>query len=280
MPLGLNRTPPQPSRVEDRGCGCTYWGGEFVKKIILTFLGVLLVYVIFFIGTLIRNNLKKYETIGMSPKMERTIMVTGIGRALGSNDIAMTTIGYSNTDKDVAKAQETNKSVMDKVMADLKKMGVEDKDLQSNYTIYPDYTYSQDKGQELKGYRVTNQLTVKIRDLAKISEVLGLAGKYGANEVGGLSFTIDDPENLKSVAREKGLNDAKAKAEYLAKSLGMRLGSVVNFNEYVPDSGMYPYYKDALNIGAAEGGGAPAAVASGSRDVTVNVNVTYEILPY
>ncbi len=279
MPLGLNRTPPQPSRVDDRGCNCTWWGGEFAKKIFLTFLGVLLVYAIFFLGTVIRNNLKKYDTIGMSPKMERTIMVTGVGKAIGSNDIALTTIGYSNTDKDVAKAQATNKAVMDKVMDDLKKMGVEDKDMQSNYTIYPDYTYTQDKGQVLNGYRVTNQLTVKIRDLSKISDVLGLAGKYGANEVGGLSFTIDDPENLKSVAREKGLNDAKAKAEYLAKSLGMRLGSVVNFNEYAPESGIMPYYKDALNLGA-EGGGGPASVAAGTRDVTVNVNVTYEILPY
>ena len=60
--------------------------------------------------------------------MERTISVNGFGKVVGSNDIAVTTIGHSNTDKDVAKAQADNKKVMDKIAADLKTMGIEDKD--------------------------------------------------------------------------------------------------------------------------------------------------------
>ena len=261
--------------------GCYGSSGEcfhFGKKILMTIVGILLVNFIFYFGILIRNNAKKYNFIGMADKQERTITVNGLGKVSGNNDIAMTTIGYSNTDKDVAKAQAANKKVMDAVYAELKKMGVEDKDLQSSYTIYPDYNYTQDRGQELKGYRVSNSLTVKIRDLNKISDILGLAGKYGATEISGLSFTIDDPENLKAQARDKALADLKVKAARLANSLGVRLGGIVFYNEY--EGGDYQpkmMYAEATGIGGGMGGG-PAVVSGGSKDVTMNVNVTFEVL--
>lgn len=244
-----------------------------------TLMGVLLVYLIFFVGTVVRNNIKKYDFIGKVDRAERSISVAGYGKVTGNNDIAVTTIGFSNVDKDVAKAQTDNKKVMDKVFTDLKTLGVEDKDMQTNYTIYPEYNYTQDRGQELKGYRVNQQITVKIRDLSKITAVLGLAGKYGATEVGGLSFTIDDPENLKSQAREKSIADAKAKAQVLAARLGVRLGNVMYYNEYDGSNDYYPV-KAMSSIGA-EGGGigaGPAEVAAGSKDVVINTNITFEIL--
>ena len=262
------------------GCGCS-WGCSLGKKIIMTLIGVLLVYVIFYVGTLMRNNIKQYFYIGQADKMERTIMVTGMGKMTTSNDVAVTTMGYANTDKDVAKAQADNKAVMDKVFADLKAMGVEDKDIQSDYRVYPDYNYTQDKGQELKGYRITNNLTVKIRDLSKTSQILGLVGKYGLTEVAGLSYTIDDPESSKTVARNKALVNAKAKAQELASQLGVTLGNVVSYNEYEGDNGAV-YNMKALSssgMGGAALDSAPAALSSGSQDVAINVNVVYEIIP-
>jgi hypothetical protein len=287
MPItsGIKREPPavKPASgsccgAHGASCGCH---GTFGKKIILTLLGVLMVYSIFFVGTLINNNLKKYQYIGKVDKSERMVTVSGLGKVTGNNNIAVTTIGYSNTNKEVLKAQLENKAVMDQVMADLKKLGLEDKDLQSNYTIYPDYNYTQDKGQELKGYRVNNSVTVKIRDLSKINDVLGLAGKYGATEVSGLSFTIDDPSNLKDQARAKALEDAQKKAAELSASLGVRIGEVVSYSEYeASNDAYYPKYSSFMG---AEGGGmessAPEAVSGGSKDVLMNVNVTYEILP-
>ena len=264
---------------EEKGENKKCCGGHsfFGKKLLMTLLGILLVYIIVLAGTLIRNNGKKYFYIGKADKMERTIVVSGFGKVSGNNDLAVTTIGYSNTDKDVAKAQGDNKKVMDQIMSDLKTLGVVDKDLQSNYTIYPDYIYNQLKGQELVGYKVTNQLTVKIRDLSKIPQILGLAGKYGATEVSGLNFTIDDPENLKIDARIKALGDAKTKAQYLSEKLGVRLGSVVSFNEYEGSNDNFPMKN--MTFSSVEGGGGPESVASGSKDVTMNVSLTYEILP-
>ena len=247
-----------------------------------TLVGVFLVYLIFFLGTAVRNNIKKFNFIGQADKMERTVTVNGYGKVNGNNDIAMTTIGYSNTDKDVAKAQADNKKVMDKVMADLKKLGLVDKDLTTNYSIYPEYNYTQDKGQELKGYRVSEQIAVKIRDLSKISAVLNLAGKYGATEVSGLSFTIDDPENLKAQARDKALADAKVKAQALAGSLGVKMVSVVSYYENEGSNGYYPVMSKSLEMGLGGiggGGVAPVDVSGGSQDVVMNVSVTYEISP-
>ncbi|MFA5770985.1 MAG: SIMPL domain-containing protein [Patescibacteria group bacterium] len=263
----------QKNEMKKDCCGHSCFGKKFIK----TLVGILLVYAIVFMGTAIRNNGKKYFYIGKADKMERTIVVSGYGKVNGNNDIAVTTIGYSNTDKDVAKAQMDNKKVMDQIMSELKTFGVVEKDLQSNYTIFPDYNYTQQKGQELIGYKVTNQLSVKIRDLSKIPQILGLAGKYGATEVSGLSFTIDDPENLKMDARAKALGDAKSKAQYLSEKLGVRLGSVVSFNEYEGSNDVYQM--KVMAFGTAEGGGGPESVASGSKDVVMNVSVTYEILP-
>ena len=245
----------------------------------MALLGILLVYGIFYTGTLIRNNIKQYDYIGKADRMERVITVNGTGEVNGNNDIAMTTIGYSNTDKDVAKAQLANKKVMDQIMNALKGLGVADKDMQTNYSIYPEYNYTQDRGQQLIGYRVSNQVAVKIRDLTKIPEILGLAGQYGATEVAGLSFTIDEPEILKSQARDKALADAKLKAAVLANALNVRLGSVVSFNEYETGGDYYPMSAKSYGAGMGVGGGAPEAVAGGSKDVTMSVSVTYEIWP-
>lgn len=251
------------------------WGGDFGKKIIGTLVGVLLVYLTFYVGTLMRNELKKYNTIGVADQMERTLTVNGFGKVSGANNIAVTTIGYSTTDKDVAKAQQDNKKVMDGVMADLKVLGVADSDLETDYTIYPDYNYTTGKGQVFLGYKVTDTVKIKIRDLKKISDVLSLAGKYGANQVNGLTFTIDDPQGLQAQARDKAVADARQKAKALAQSLGVSLQGVISYNEAGADQPPAPMMYKAMNAGM---GGGPI-VASGSNDVTMNVTITYKIVP-
>lgn len=255
------------------------FGTGFGRRILWTLLGVLIVYSVFYIGAQTRNALKNYGYIGQSPYSERMITVAGYGKISGNNDIAMTSIGFSNIDADVATAQAANKKVMDGVFVDLKSMGIADKDVTTNYSIYPEYNYTQDRGQELKGYRVANTLQIKIRDLSKIPAVLGLAGKHGANQVGGLSFTIDDPENLKAQARDKALADAQQKAASLAARLGVQLVEIVSYNDYEGQPG-YPVSPMYLKEGMGGGGGvdvAPSAVSSGSQDVVMNVNITYKI---
>ena len=117
---------------------------------------------------------------------------------------------------------------------------------------------------------------MKIRDLDKISDVLALAGPTGVNQVGGLSFTIDDPEELKQQAREEALKNAKTKAESLASIAGVRLGRLVSFSEDFYGAPV-PVYRD-FAAGQGYGGGGAPTVEPGSQDVIVNVTVTYEVL--
>ncbi|MBI5729490.1 MAG: SIMPL domain-containing protein [Candidatus Magasanikbacteria bacterium] len=283
MPIISRRTDSEalPASVTAKPdcCGGKQYCHDFSKKILAVLLGILLVYLTFYVGSLTRNTIKKYNYVGLADQMERTITVIGFGKVNAKNDIALTTLGYSNTDKDVGKAQTDNTKVMDTLMSELRKMGIGDKDLQTSYSIGPVYDYT-DKGQQLKGYRVDSGVTIKIRDLTKISAILSLAGKYGANEVGGLSFTVDDTEDLKNQARDKALVDAKLKARKLAQSLGVTLGEVVSYNDYEAQPSYPSVY--AYNKMAAVGGpeiSAPADIASGSRDVGMNVNVTYKIYP-
>jgi len=258
-----------PASANKRGCCC----GEFGKKIIATLIGILLVYVIFYLGTLINNNIKKYNYIGKADRATQTITVTGYGKVVGSNDIAITTIGYSNTDKDVSKAQTDNKKVMDAVMADLKAMKIDEKDLKSSYTIYPEYTYDSSNVRVFSGYKVSNQVTIKVRNLSNIQNVLALASKYGANQISGLSFTIDDNDNLKSQARVKALIDAKKKAAVIASSLGVQLVGVSNYSEY--EAKDYASYSYSDGLGGS--GGTASQVSAGSNTVEMNVSVTYEV---
>lgn len=267
-------TPPMVGGEEHGSGPCCSRHDEFGKKILMVLVAVLLVYGTLYLGTLTRNNVKKYNYIGQADQIERTITINGLGKVNGKNDIAVTTIGFTTVDKDVAKAQTDNTKVMNQILADLKKMGVADKDLQSDYSIYPDYEYT-DKGQQFKGYRVSNNVTIKIRDLTKISTVLSLPGKYGANQLNGLSFTIDDMESLRMAAREKALANAKAKAATLAQSLGVELGDIVSYSDYDSPTDYQPY---GGGIMYADKAAAPVPeVATGSKNVAMSVSITYKI---
>ena len=269
---------PQVENAESCINKCCSTGCDFTKKIMVTLFGVLLVYIIFYIGILIRNNIQEFNYIGQADKMEKMITINGYGKVIGTNDIAVTTLGYSNTAVDVSDAQKENKKTMDGIMDNLKEMGINEKDLQSNYTIYPEYEYHPEEGRQFKGYKVTSNITIKIRDLDKIEGVLALAGKYNANQISGLQFTIDDTQNLKAQAREKAIEDAKEKAFKLSQDLGVRIIGVVSYNEYestnyAPRSNAkYMFDEESLGMGGV------ADIASGSQDVSVNVNITYEIV--
>lgn len=260
------------SESHDHLCCREKFHDNFGKKILMTLVGVLIVYLTFYVGTLMRNNIKKYDTIGQADQNERSITISGTAKVNAKNDLAMTTIGYTNIDADVGKAQADNTKVMNPVLTDLKSLGIEDKDLQSDVSVYPQYDYT-DKGSVLKGYRVTNNINVKIRDLSKVSAVLALPAKYGVNSISGLSFTVDDVEKLKEQARENALEDARLKAIKLSRILGVKVGEVINYSDFETSVGAMPYAAKAMDSISAP------QVASGSQDVTMNVNVTYKIYP-
>ena len=210
---------------------------------------------------------------GSNPK---TITITGNGSAFGKPDIATLQIGVSTRDADAGVAVNANTGKVDALMKTLKALGIEDKDLQtSNFSVNAQQDYGPD-GQP-KGtvtYFVDNTLTVTVRDLNKLSDVLGQAVDAGANNIYGISFGVADTAALEAEAREKAVADAKARADQLAKAAGVKIVSIVSLSE--------GYYSPIVPLPYAAGGRADAAsipvpVATGQLQVNLQVNVTYEI---
>lgn len=234
-----------------------------------------------YLAILTWNQFKQHDYIGRTDQQFYTITIDGEGKVNAIPDIAQISLGVTTDNQKVAEAQKENTSKVNDLMKSLKAAGIDDKDIKtSNYNIYPKYDYTNGR-QNLTGYTVSQSLDVKIRNLDSVGSIIESAGKLGANQVGSLSFTIDDPEVIKQQAREKALLNAKEKAGDLAKVAGVKLGKLVSFTENANSSG--PIYYDSYKLSAPTGmGGAEAApapaIAPGSQDVVVNVTVTYEVL--
>ncbi|MBI4992606.1 MAG: SIMPL domain-containing protein [Candidatus Magasanikbacteria bacterium] len=263
------------SGVAKECCGGKHSGLDcFPKKILVTLLGILLVYIIILVGTIIRNNLAKYDAIGQADKMEHMITVEADGKVTAKPDIAVTTMGMKVKAKTVLEAQQKNTEVMNKLIAKLKDLGIAGDDIKTvNYNVYPEYDYK-DGSSILIGYSVSQSVTIKIRDLSKADKALALAGELGLGEVGGLSFTIDDNEVYLAQARQKALEKVAEKARVLSQMLGVRVTGVVSYSEYEAD-GKGVYYKAMDEYGM--GGAAAPAIEAGSMDVEMRVSVTLGI---
>ena len=202
------------------------------------------------------------------------IQVTGTGSAFGSPDIAMISIGVVAEDEEVGKAREEAANVMDRILTSIKGNGVAEKDIQTqSFSIYPIYDYKTNE-QVLKGYRVNNYVSVKIRDIDSSSKVIDDAVTAGGNSirVNSISFTIDDKTELQSEARANAMNDASAKAQTLADLGGVELGEPVSISETTSSNGYDYRYEVAED---ASGGATP--IKGGQIEVRVVVNVIYDI---
>lgn len=239
-------------------------------------LGLLAIALIVWVGLKARNEAREFDYIGV-PVERNVISVSGEGKVVGKPDVATIDLGTVTERQTVAAAQQENNKVMDQLIAKLKEAGIESKDIQTtSYNVFPNYDWTNNR-QVLRSYSVTQNVHVKIRDLAKIGDIIGMAGTLGANQIGGIAFTVDEPEALKAEAREKAIKDAREKAEALAKATGIKLDRIVSFSES-QGGGVPPiYYDKAVGMGGAEAVRNAPTIEAGSSEYVVNVNISYEI---
>lgn len=249
-------------------------GRTFGRRILWTLVGILLAYGIVLLGTMIRNNLEQYRYIGQAEKQERTITVEAEGTVTAKPDIAVTRMGMSVEGATVGEAQEENSKVMNTLIAKLTALGISEDDIQTtNYTISPRYEYREDSGQELRGYQVSQNITVKIRDVGKANAVLALAGDVGANNVGGIDFTLDDREVYINQAREEAMSKLRKKANVLSEMLGVRVVGVVSYDEFEVGGFDQAYpMREAYALG-----GSPPQINAGATDIIIRVRAVLEI---
>lgn len=208
--------------------------------------------------------------------------VSGSGTVYAKADIANIQVGLrTGTKKTAADATVDSTKKMNDIITELKNLGIEEKDIKtSNYNLSPVYNYTNDRGQELVGYEVTQNVNLKIRDLSKIGDVIAKTTEKGANQIGNISFTIDDEYELKNQARELAIEKAKEKAMLIAEQSGMKLGEIKSVYENSNDAEMVMYnsYSNAkVEMDVAGAGIASPTIQSGQNEIKVEVSLTYEV---
>lgn len=235
---------------------------------------------------------KGIRFIGSGVNATNVISVSGSGEVFAVPDTATFSVTVQEEAKEVKIAQDAATKKNNDIIAYLKSGGVDAKDIQTtDYNVYPQYDYETSTScregvpcppygrQVLRGFQVSQTLTVKVRDTQKAGDLLSGVGSRGASQVSGLSFTIDAQKALEAEARGKAIDDAHAKAETLAGQLGVALVRIVGFSE--GGGGQIYYAKatmamDSLGRGGAEAPPSPE-IATGQNKIMSNVDVTYEI---
>lgn len=235
------------------------------------------------------NEVKTGATIGYTNAAVNTIVVSGEGEITAKPDVAVFNYTVNETALTASAAQKLATDKSNKVLAYLKKAGIEDKDIKTtNYSANPKYEYSQGictayscgpSKSTLVGYEVSQSVDVKVRDIAKAGEILAGVGELDVQNISSLSFTLENQKDIEKQARALAIADARAEAESLAKALGVKITRIVGYNE----SGNYPvpyYYAKggAMDMMSARAESAPAPILpAGENKVISNVSVTYEI---
>ncbi|MFC1911048.1 SIMPL domain-containing protein [Chloroflexota bacterium] len=255
------------------------------KKLLIGVAAIMLVAILAFTGCAATGTGAPASSSGVNVNLnnqQEGIWVNGEGKVTAIPDIATISVGVDSQAATVTEAQSKATTAMNNIMKVLKDNGVAEKDIKTQYFNIQQMTrWDQDRQQSVViGYQVTNTVTAKIRQLDKAGTIIDAAAVAGGDltRVNGISFSIDDPTALQNQARDKAMAAAKAKAEQLAKAAGVTLGkpSYVTESSYIPG----PIYRDTYM--KAEAAMAPAAtptpISAGEMEITVNVQVTYNIL--
>lgn len=203
-----------------------------------------------------------------------TFNVNGEGKVSIAPDIAVVSAGISADGATVKVAQDQTNTVIKKVSDAVKGLGVKAEDIQTaNYNINPKIDY-QTGSQRVTGYTASTILTIKVRELDKVNQIIDAATGSGANQINGLSFDVSDRTKAENEAREKAVVDAKKKAEQAAKVAGFNLGKLINYQENV---GQPPVVYSRTMAAGAPDVPEKTQVEPGSTEITVSVTLSYEV---
>lgn len=235
-------------------------------------LGMVLVIgvLVFFAGQLF------YQSKQVNLQNQNQITVSGQGKVYAKPDVAIINLGVESKGSTVAGVTSSNTKEMNAIIKAVKDLKIDDKDIQTtNYNLSPSYNWTEAGGRVFEGYSLSQNVQIKIRDFTKIGDVLTAGTDNGANLVGDLQFTIDNPEAIKEKARAKAIAQAKTNAKNLAKDSGIKLDQLINVYE---SGGYYPVMYSAAEKSSGYGGGSNAPIIQpGQQEITVTINLTYKI---
>ena len=207
------------------------------------------------------------------------IFVNGSGKISVEPDLGIINLGVSKTDKTVSRARKAAAIAMNAVMKAVKKSGVADKDIKTqHFGIQPEYRWTQNK-QEFVGYKVTNNISVKVRDLDNIGGLIDEVADAGGDliRLNGISFTIEDTNQLAIEARELAVKDAIAKAKQFASLTDVTLGKLI----YITETGSntpIPMLKTAGMAFSEAGDISSSPISEGEVEIIIRVQAVFGIV--
>ena len=201
------------------------------------------------------------------------ISVSGEATISAAPDLAQIDAGVASDAKSAKEASDTNNAAMGKVLLALKGAGIPEKDYQtSRLSLQPQYAPNRSTGASpVIGFRASNRVTVKIRDVTKVAGIIDTLVGAGANDIGNILFEVTQASKLLDDAREQAVADARRKAEIYAKATGVTLGAPLSVAE---GGGPMPLFKARMTAAPMA---AQAAVAPGEETLSVTVNVSWGI---
>lgn len=199
------------------------------------------------------------------------ISVTGEASVSVPPDLALVDGGVTSEAKTAREASDANNTAMGKVLLALKTAGIEQKDVQtSRLSLQPQYAPNRPGPSPVVGYRASNRVTIRVRDVTKVANVIDTLVGAGANEIGGINFMVSQASKLLDEARDKAVADARRKAEIYARAAGVALGAPLSISEEGNAPPM-PYRKMSAGMVAA------APVAQGEETLSVTLSVSWAI---
>lgn len=216
----------------------------------------------------------------------RSFSVSGEGKVVAIPDVAEFTFSViTEGGRNIEALLQENAAKVNRAIEFVKGQGVDPKDIRTQaYRLEPRYTYYYDRKDgvqpppEIVGYTITQSVRVKVKDFAKLGDLVSGVIENGANSIGDLSFRVDDPVKLQNEALTQAIAEAKNRALATAKAGGFRLGRLISLEENI--GSVPPFYA------FGRGGYADAemvrempapVIEPGSEEITVQVVLRYEI---
>lgn len=220
------------------------------------------------------------DVVPVAQQQNTGIWVTGQGEAMAVPDIAELRLGVEARADTVAEAQTQASEAMDEVVVALKDNGVAEKDIQTQrFSIYPVTRWIREKDEEeIIGYRVTNIVVAKIREMDKVGDIIDAVAEAGGDltRIQGISFSVDDPTPYYEEARAKAVKDAKDKAFQLADLAGVGLGKPT----YISEGTTYllPVVRGLPEAEAVPMPAPETPIIPGELKITLTIQIAYAIV--
>lgn len=202
---------------------------------------------------------------------DKLITVTGEAMTTAAPDRVTMRLGVSTQGKTARDASEANAKTMTTVIAAIKAAGAEERDIQTaRLSLQPQFEQKPNGPPHLTGFRASNDVTVKLRDIGKLSDLIDRAVAAGANEMSGIEFSVSDHSVRLDEARGQAIADARRKAEIYAKAAGVVVGRPVSITENSTSTPVRP-------VAAAAFRAAPTPVSPGEVPLHAAVEVSFEL---